>query len=65
MAWLLTKNPAARQIVQTIALAGIPALAFGLLEDISKRVSVLTRLLATMATMASGVLACGGSAASP
>ncbi len=57
VAWLLTKNPTTRQIVQTIALAGIPALAFGLLEDMTKRVSVLSRLLATMATMASGVLA--------
>jgi len=34
-------------------LAGVPAFAFGLLEDVTKRVSVLTRLLATMA---SGVL---------
>lgn len=54
VAWLLVKDAGARQILQTIALAGIPALAFGLLEDITKRVSVLTRLLATMA---SGVLA--------
>jgi len=30
-------------------LAGIPAFAFGLLEDITKRVSVRARLLATMA----------------
>ncbi|MDO8769880.1 MAG: glycosyltransferase [Burkholderiaceae bacterium] len=54
VAWLLAKDAGARQILQTIALAGIPALAFGLLEDVTKRVSVLTRLLATMA---SGVLA--------
>ena len=31
-----------------LILAGIPAFAFGLLEDITKRVSVRTRLLATM-----------------
>ena len=36
-----------------LILAGIPAFAFGLLEDITKRVSVRTRLLATMG---SGVL---------
>lgn len=36
-------------------LAGIPAFAAGLLEDITKKVGVLPRLLATMA---SGVLAC-------
>jgi UDP-N-acetylmuramyl pentapeptide phosphotransferase/UDP-N-acetylglucosamine-1-phosphate transferase len=35
-------------------LAGSPAFAFGLAEDLTKRVSVITRLLATMA---SGVLA--------
>ena len=32
-----------------LILAGIPAFAFGLLEDVTKRVSVRTRLLATMA----------------
>jgi UDP-N-acetylmuramyl pentapeptide phosphotransferase/UDP-N-acetylglucosamine-1-phosphate transferase len=31
-----------------LLLAGVPAFAFGLLEDITKRVSVRTRLLATM-----------------
>ena len=31
-----------------LILAGIPAFAFGLLEDVTKRVSVRTRLLATM-----------------
>lgn len=38
-----------------LLLAGLPAFAFGLAEDITKRVSVLARLLATMA---SGVAAC-------
>jgi UDP-N-acetylmuramyl pentapeptide phosphotransferase/UDP-N-acetylglucosamine-1-phosphate transferase len=51
---LLVKDPDTRKILMTLVLAGIPALAFGLLEDITKRVGVLTRLLATMA---SGVLA--------
>lgn len=54
LAWLLVKDPDARRILMTLVLAGIPALAFGLLEDITKRVGVLTRLLATMA---GGVLA--------
>ena len=31
-----------------LILAGVPAFAFGLLEDVTKRVSVRTRLLATM-----------------
>jgi UDP-N-acetylmuramyl pentapeptide phosphotransferase/UDP-N-acetylglucosamine-1-phosphate transferase len=54
LAGLLVKDPDARKILMTLLLAGIPALAFGLLEDITKRVGVLTRLLATMA---SGLLA--------
>jgi len=45
---------AVRDAFGPILLAGIPAFAFGLAEDITKRVSVLQRLLATMA---SGTLA--------
>lgn len=45
-----------RAILSGIILAGIPAFIFGLLEDLTKRVSVRTRLLATMA---SGVLGWG------
>lgn len=49
----------APQDVQTqltlILLAGMPAFMFGVLEDITKRVGVMQRLLATMA---SGLLAC-------
>ncbi|MDR2326065.1 MAG: glycosyltransferase [Acidovorax sp.] len=45
-----------RAILSTILLAGIPAFIFGLLEDVTKKVSVKTRLLATMA---SGVLGWG------
>jgi UDP-N-acetylmuramyl pentapeptide phosphotransferase/UDP-N-acetylglucosamine-1-phosphate transferase len=39
-----------RQILSTILMAGMPAFIFGLLEDITKKVSVNTRLLATMAS---------------
>lgn len=45
-----------RAILSAILLAGIPAFVFGLLEDVTKKVSVKTRLLATMA---SGVLGWG------
>jgi UDP-N-acetylmuramyl pentapeptide phosphotransferase/UDP-N-acetylglucosamine-1-phosphate transferase len=54
LAWLLVQDKAVSSILGIILLAGIPALAFGLLEDVTKRVGVLPRLLATMA---SGVLA--------
>ena len=37
-----------RSLLGPLLLAGIPAFAFGLLEDVTKRVSVRTRLLATM-----------------
>ena len=46
-AWLLAE-PNVRSILNTLLLAGIPAFAFGLLEDVTKKVSVLARLLATM-----------------
>jgi UDP-N-acetylmuramyl pentapeptide phosphotransferase/UDP-N-acetylglucosamine-1-phosphate transferase len=52
---LLVKDGATRQILKTIVLAGIPAFAFGILEDLTKEVGVLPRLLATMA---SGFVAC-------
>lgn len=52
-AWLLAA-PAVRALLGPMLLAGIPAFVFGLLEDITKKVSVLARLLATMS---SGVLA--------
>ena len=45
-----------RVILSAILLAGIPAFIFGLLEDLTKKVSVKVRLLATMA---SGVLGWG------
>ena len=52
-------DPAAaekRAILSAILLAGMPAFIFGLLEDLTKRVSVRARLLATMA---SGILGWG------
>lgn len=45
-----------RAILSAILLAGLPAFIFGLLEDLTKKVSVKVRLLATMA---SGVLGWG------
>ena len=43
-----------QQLLKSLLLAALPALLFGLAEDVSKRVGIKTRLLATMA---SGVLA--------
>ena len=43
-----------RQMITPILFAGMPAFIFGVLEDVTKRVGVMQRLLATMA---SGVLA--------
>ena len=43
-----------KELMTPILLAGLPAFIFGLLEDITKRVSVLMRLVATMI---SGLLA--------
>lgn len=45
-----------RMILSSILLAGIPAFLFGILEDITKKVSVKVRLLATMA---SGIIGWG------
>jgi UDP-N-acetylmuramyl pentapeptide phosphotransferase/UDP-N-acetylglucosamine-1-phosphate transferase len=52
-AWLLASKDV-RTLLGPMLLAGVPAFVFGLLEDVTKKVSVLSRLLATMA---SGVLA--------
>ena len=52
-AWALSETPL-RQILEPMLIAALPALAFGLAEDLTKRVGVLPRLLATMG---SGVLA--------
>lgn len=45
--------PSIAKILSVIILAGLPAFVFGLAEDLTKQVSVLARLIATMA---SGVL---------
>lgn len=42
-------HPERRGLLWTLLLCGAPAFAFGLAEDLTKRVSVLARLLATMA----------------
>ncbi|MEP6965139.1 MAG: glycosyltransferase [Polaromonas sp.] len=48
VAGYLVAHPDRQALLGPLILAGIPAFAFGLLEDITKRVSVRTRLLATM-----------------
>jgi UDP-N-acetylmuramyl pentapeptide phosphotransferase/UDP-N-acetylglucosamine-1-phosphate transferase len=48
VAWVLLPGVAEHKILATVLLAGMPALLFGLVEDVTKRVSVRTRLLATM-----------------
>lgn len=53
VAGYLMAHPDRQTLLGPLILAGIPAFAFGLLEDITKKVSVRTRLLATMG---SGVL---------
>ena len=55
VAWGLIPNGEARRMLGLILVAGLPAWGFGLAEDLTKRVGVLPRLLATMF---SGVLAC-------
>jgi UDP-N-acetylmuramyl pentapeptide phosphotransferase/UDP-N-acetylglucosamine-1-phosphate transferase len=53
VAWLIAPAEL-KSIIGMFLLAGLPAFIFGLAEDITKKVSVLQRLLATMA---SGLLA--------
>lgn len=48
LAGYLLAYPQTKALLGPLILAGIPAFAFGLLEDITKRVSVRSRLLATM-----------------
>ncbi|MBE7369427.1 MraY family glycosyltransferase [Ramlibacter pallidus] len=47
-AWALIAGEHERRLLSVILLAGMPALLVGLLEDVTKRVSVRTRLLVTM-----------------
>lgn len=55
LAWALLPLGEARTLLGIILVAGLPAWLFGLAEDVTKRVGVLPRLLATMF---SGALAC-------
>lgn len=50
---LLLSAGESRSILLSVALAGTPAFAFGLLEDLTRRIGVATRLFATLG---SGVL---------
>ncbi|NML43757.1 glycosyl transferase [Ramlibacter sp. G-1-2-2] len=54
LAWVCAPDEATRKLLTTLLLAGMPALFIGLLEDVTKRVSVFNRLVVTMA---SGALA--------
>jgi UDP-N-acetylmuramyl pentapeptide phosphotransferase/UDP-N-acetylglucosamine-1-phosphate transferase len=56
VAAVLISDADAHHILATILFAGVPALAIGLLEDVTKQVGIGTRLLATVA---SGLIACG------
>ena len=53
MAAYWVAQPERAAILGTLVLAGLPAFVFGLAEDVTKKVGVMARLLATMA---SGVL---------
>ena len=53
--WLALPAGEGRDLLQLLLLAGLPAWLFGLAEDLTRRVSVRARLLATVA---SGGLAC-------
>lgn len=46
----LLSSKEVRTLLGPMLLAGVPAFVFGLLEDITKRVSIMARLLATMAS---------------
>ena len=47
-AWLLLPGTGEKEIVGVILVAGMPAVFIGLLEDVTKRVSVRSRLFTTM-----------------
>jgi len=49
VAYLLSDN-SMRSLLGRLLIAGLPAFCFGVAEDLTKRVSVRTRLLATMAS---------------
>jgi UDP-N-acetylmuramyl pentapeptide phosphotransferase/UDP-N-acetylglucosamine-1-phosphate transferase len=49
LAWIVVRDRGVRDILGIVLLAGLIPLACGLAEDVTKRVGVLPRLLATMA----------------
>lgn len=55
LAWAFVPSADAQQLLAIVLLASLPAIGLGLLEDVTKRVSIKGRLLATLA---SGGLAC-------
>ena len=59
LARLLIDDRDASHILDTLLLAGIPALAIGLLEDVTKRVSVALRLAVTVGSGALAALVGG------
>lgn len=58
-AWVLIPGTVERKLLGTVLLAGMPALLIGLLEDVTKRIGVTTRLLATMASGAAAAVLTG------
>ncbi len=58
VAWVFAA-PDVRAVLGPILLAGVPAFAFGLAEDLTKRVGVMPRLLATMCSGVVGWLLTG------
>jgi len=59
LAWMLLPGPGEKEILGVVLLAGMPALFIGLLEDLTKRVSVRSRLLTTMGSGALAALITG------
>ncbi len=58
-AWALIAGEPERRLLSVILLAGMPALLVGLWEDVTKRVSVRTRLLVTMGAGGAAALLTG------
>jgi UDP-N-acetylmuramyl pentapeptide phosphotransferase/UDP-N-acetylglucosamine-1-phosphate transferase len=58
-AWVLMPGLSEAKLLSTILVAGMPALFVGLWEDVTKRVSVRTRLLVTMASGAFAAMLTG------
>lgn len=56
--WFVSSGPL-RELLTPLMIASLPAFAFGLLEDVTKRVGVIPRLLATMTSGATACLLSG------